>query len=51
MEKTGDPLPYGLEPNRRVLEAIVQYSVEQGIVSTPFTVDELFAKGTHALAG
>lgn len=51
MAITGDPLPYGIEPNRRVLEAIVQYSVEQGILSRPFTVDELFAAGTHDLIG
>lgn len=51
MEITGDPLPYGIEPNRHVLEAIVQYSVEQGILSRPFAVDELFAAGTHDLIG
>jgi len=51
MEVTGDPLPYGIEPNRRVLEAIVQYSVEQGILSRPFQPEELFAHNTHTLTG
>ena len=51
MEITGDPLPYGIEPNRHVLEAIIGYSVEQGIIDRPFTVDEIFARGTHRLAG
>ena len=51
MEITGDPLPYGIEPNRRVLEAIVQYSVEQGILSRPFEPEELFAHNTHTLTG
>lgn len=51
MEITGDPLPYGIEPNRHVLEAIIGYSVEQGILDKPFTVDELFAPGTHNLVG
>lgn len=51
MEITGDPLPYGVEPNRHVLDAILQYSVEQGIIARPFTVDELFARGTHSLVG
>ena len=51
MEITGDPLPYGVAPNRRELEAIVQYSVEQGILQKPFTVDELFATGTLDLVG
>jgi len=43
MEITGDPLPYGVEPNRRMIDAIVQYSVEQGILPRPVAVDELFA--------
>lgn len=51
MEITGDPLPYGIEPNRRVLEAVVRYSVEQGILREAPTVDELFARGTHDLVG
>ena len=51
MEITGDPLPYGIEPNRRELEAIVQYSVEQGILSRPFVVDELFPPNTRGLMG
>ena len=45
MEAVGDPLPYGIEENRRNLEAIVQYSVEQGILSRPFRIEELFASG------
>ena len=49
MEITGDPLPYGVEPNRKVLEALIQRSVEQGIITRPFTVDELFAAGTHTV--
>jgi 4,5-dihydroxyphthalate decarboxylase len=49
MEIIGDPLPYGIEPNRRVLEAVIQHSVEQGIIARPFTVEELFAPNTHAL--
>jgi len=51
MAITGDPLPYGIEPNRRVLEAIVQYSVEQRIIPEPVPVDDLFARGTHTLTG
>ena len=46
---TGDPLPYGIEPNRRVLEALIQYSVEQGILTRPFTVEEMFPENTHNL--
>jgi 4,5-dihydroxyphthalate decarboxylase len=49
MEITGDPLPYGIEPNRQALEAIVLYSVEQGIIPRPVAVDELFPQNTHML--
>jgi 4,5-dihydroxyphthalate decarboxylase len=48
---TGDPLPYGIAPNRAVLEAVIQYSVEQGILQRPFTVEELFPENTHGLTG
>jgi len=51
LEITGDPLPYGIEPNRKVLEELVQSAREQGIVTRPVTVDSLFAKGTHDLRG
>lgn len=52
MEITGaDPLPYGVASNRRMIEAIVQYAGEQGIISRPLTIEELFARGTLELAG
>jgi 4,5-dihydroxyphthalate decarboxylase len=51
MAVTGDPLPYGIAPNRRELEAVVQYSVEQGILARPVPVDDLFPAGTLGLAG
>jgi 4,5-dihydroxyphthalate decarboxylase len=51
MEITGDPLPYGIEPNRRVLEELIRHSVTQGIIPRPVAVEELFAAGTHALVG
>src|SRR5262245_10501550 len=41
-EIIGDPLPYGIEPNRKVLEALVQYAGEQGIIRRSFALDELF---------
>jgi len=49
MAVTGDPLPYGIEPNRRMLEAIVQHATEQGIISRPVAIEELFAAHTHML--
>ena len=45
----GDPFPYGIEPNRRTLEAIVQYSVEQGILSGPVAIEDLFPRSTRTL--
>jgi len=49
MEVIGDPLPYGVAPNRRMLETVVQYAVEQGIIARPIAIEELFPAGTHAL--
>jgi len=46
MEIAGDPLPYGIAPNRRMIDSLVQYAVEQGILQRPFADDELFAPGT-----
>ena len=50
MEITGaDPLPYGIAPNRKMIEAVIRYADEQGIISHPFTVEKLFARGTRDL--
>ena len=51
MEITGDPLPYGIAPNRRVLEELIGHALTQGIISKPVTADELFASGTRNLVG
>jgi 4,5-dihydroxyphthalate decarboxylase len=49
LEITGDPLPYGIAPNRRMLEMIVQHATEQGIIPRAVAVEELFPPSTHAL--
>src|SRR6185295_2041034 len=49
MEITGDPLPYGIDANRQALEAIVQHSVEQGILPEPVAIEELFPPNTRTL--
>ena len=46
----GDPFPFGLEANRKALEAIVQYAVEQRVIPKKVSVEELFAANTLALA-
>jgi 4,5-dihydroxyphthalate decarboxylase len=51
MEITGDPLPYGIAPNRRVLEELIRHCLTQGIITRPVTVEELFPSSTHELAG
>jgi len=52
MEITGaDPLPYGVEPNRKMIEAVIQYGREQGILQRSFAIEELFARGTLDLVG
>ena len=38
----GDPWPYGVEPNRPTLEALVRYLEEQGVITKAPRVDELF---------
>jgi 4,5-dihydroxyphthalate decarboxylase len=50
MEITGDPLPYGIAPNRKVLEELIGRALKQGIISKPVTVEELFVPSTHGLS-
>lgn len=46
-----DPLPYGIEPNKKMIDAVIQYATEQGILTQSFTMDDLFARGTLNLVG
>ena len=45
----GDPLPYGIEPNRHVLEQLVRSAVDQRILDRPVPLDEMFAPATRDL--
>jgi 4,5-dihydroxyphthalate decarboxylase len=48
LEITGaDPLPYGIGPNLRVIEQLIDHAVTQRILDRPLPVESLFAKGTH----
>jgi 4,5-dihydroxyphthalate decarboxylase len=38
----GDAFPYGVEPNRPTLQALVQYMIEQHFIPRPIPVEELF---------
>ena len=37
-----DPVRFGIEPNRKALELIIDMCVEQKLIARRFTVDELF---------
>ena len=39
----GDPFPFGIEANRKALETMTQFAVDQRMVPRRFTVEELFA--------
>jgi 4,5-dihydroxyphthalate decarboxylase len=41
----GDPVPYGVEPNKASIDALVRYSAAQGLISSPST--DLFAPGNY----
>jgi 4,5-dihydroxyphthalate decarboxylase len=50
MAVTGaDPLPYGIAPNRRMLEQALASAREQGIIEHAPALEELFPANTHAL--
>jgi 4,5-dihydroxyphthalate decarboxylase len=52
MEISGkDPLPYGIEPNRKTIETLIGHALAQGIITKPVSVEDLFAKGTWGLEG
>ncbi len=52
MEITGaDPLPYGIAPNRAMLEQAVRSVLEQGIITQGAKIDTLFAPTTLDLVG
>ena len=44
-----DAVRFGVEPNRRALELIIDYAVRQCLIPRRFTVDELFDDTTRAL--
>ncbi len=51
LELGGDPLPYGIEPNRQVLEKLIGHALAQKILTRPVDVESLFAPATWALTG
>jgi 4,5-dihydroxyphthalate decarboxylase len=53
MEVTGcsDPLPYGVEPNRQVLDSLIAAAREQHILRTAVDLDAMFAPSARRLVG
>lgn len=51
IEAGGDPLPYGIGPNRKAIEELMRHAVSQGIVPGAVPVESLFAPATHGLHG
>jgi 4,5-dihydroxyphthalate decarboxylase len=45
LELGADPLPYGIEPNRRVLEELVEHATTQRILRKPVDIESVFAPG------
>jgi len=44
----GDPLPYGIEPNRKAMEAIIAAAQSQHILPKPTKVEDVFVAGSAA---
>ena len=49
MAVSGDPLPYGIAPNRKVIDELIGHALTQGIITQPVTADQLFAPSTRGL--
>lgn len=47
----GDPFPYGVDSNRKALEALAQTAFDQHITPKAFSMEEMFAEGTLELEG
>lgn len=44
----GDPLPYGIEPNRKAMEAIIAAAQSQHILPGKTAVEDVFVQGSAA---
>lgn len=49
LELTDDPLPYGIAPNRDVLENLIAHAMTQQILRRPVALESLFALATLEL--
>lgn len=49
MQMMGDPLPYGIEPNRAMLDELIRHAVTQGILAASMPAEDVFADETFDL--
>jgi 4,5-dihydroxyphthalate decarboxylase len=46
---SADPLPYGIAPNRAMIDQLIRYAVDQQILTRPVAAEDLFPDSTHHL--
>jgi 4,5-dihydroxyphthalate decarboxylase len=51
MEAIGDPLPYGIEPNREMIDELIRHALTQRILGGPVRAEDVFAEETLELIG
>jgi 4,5-dihydroxyphthalate decarboxylase len=49
LDIASDPLPYGITPNRQVLENLIAHATTQGILRKPTEIESVFAPSTLEL--
>lgn len=49
LELTDDPLPYGIAPNRQVLDNLIEHAGRQQILRKPVDIESVFAPATRNL--
>lgn len=49
MAITGDPLPYGIAPNRKMIDQLIRHAVAQRIIASPVEAEQLFAPQARSL--
>ena len=52
MDITGrDPLPYGIEPNRAMIQEVIDSALEQKVLTRKVTIEQLFPAQVMGLVG
>jgi 4,5-dihydroxyphthalate decarboxylase len=51
MDVLPDPLPYGLDPNRAMIDEFIGHTLKQGVIRRPVRAEDVFAEETLTLIG